>query len=60
MHRPGRIVTRLQIIDHVYERDFDRDSNVIDVLIGRIRRKLGVDVIETVRGQGYKLAAPTA
>jgi two-component system OmpR family response regulator len=58
LHRPGHVVTRLDIIDHAYERDCDRDSNVIDVLIGRIRRKLGVDVIETVRGRGYRLVPP--
>jgi two-component system OmpR family response regulator len=55
LHRQGRVVTRLQIFDHVYEDDADRDSNVIDVLIGRIRRKLASDLIETVRGQGYRL-----
>jgi two-component system OmpR family response regulator len=55
LHRRGRIVSRLDIIDHVYERDMDRDSNVIDVLIGRIRRKIGADRIETVRGLGYRL-----
>lgn len=58
LHRRGRIVSRLDIIDHVYERDQDRDSNVIDVLIGRIRRKLGVDVITTVRGLGYRAEPP--
>ncbi|MCC6847007.1 MAG: response regulator transcription factor [Deltaproteobacteria bacterium] len=58
LHRRGRIVSRLDIIDHVYERDQDRDSNVIDVLIGRIRRKLGVNMIATVRGRGYRLEAP--
>jgi two-component system OmpR family response regulator len=58
LHRPGRIVSRLDIIDHAYERDFDRDSNVIDVLVGRIRRKLGIDLIETVRGRGYRLVPP--
>jgi two-component system OmpR family response regulator len=58
LHRPGRVVSRLDIIDHAYERDFDRDSNVIDVLVGRIRRKLGVDLIETVRGRGYRLVPP--
>ncbi|HEY8516229.1 MAG TPA: response regulator transcription factor [Candidatus Binatia bacterium] len=58
LHRAGRIVTRSEIIDHAYDGDFDRDSNVIDVLVSRIRRKLGVDLIETVRGLGYKLRAP--
>jgi two-component system OmpR family response regulator len=55
LHRRERIVSRLDIIDHVYDRDCDRDSNVIDVLIGRIRRKIGIDVIETIRGRGYRL-----
>jgi len=58
LHRPGHVVTRLDIMDHAYDRDSDRDSNVIDVLIGRIRRKLDVDVIETVRGRGYRLVPP--
>ncbi len=57
LHRRDRIVSRLDIIDHVYDRDFDRDSNVIDVLIGRIRRKITVDVIETIRGQGYRMSS---
>jgi len=58
LHRPGRVVTRLDIVDHAYARDADRDSNVIDVLMGRIRRKLGIDLIETVRGRGYRLTCP--
>ncbi len=57
LHRRGRLVTRLDLIDHVYELDGDRDSNVLEVLIGRIRRKLGVPLLHTVRGQGYRLAA---
>jgi two-component system OmpR family response regulator len=60
LHRQGHVVTRMHIVDHVYDRDCDRDSNVIDVLIGRIRRKLGIDVIETVRGVGYILRPPPA
>ena len=60
LHRQNHIVDRLALIDHVYERDHDRDSNVIDVLIGRIRRKLGVNLIHTVRGQGYRLAVSDA
>jgi len=57
LHRRERVVSRLDIIDHVYNRDFDHDSNVVDVLIGRIRRKIGIDIIETIRGQGYRLTA---
>ena len=57
MHRRDRVVTRLELIDHVYPRDGDRDSNVVDVLIGRIRRKLGVPLLHTVRGTGWRLAA---
>jgi two-component system OmpR family response regulator len=56
IHHPGRIISRTELIEHVYDRNFDRDSNVIDVLIGRIRRKLKEDMITTVRGQGFVLA----
>lgn len=49
----GRIVSRSELTEHVYERDRDPDSNVIDVLIGRIRRRIGTDLIETVRGRGF-------
>lgn len=55
MHHMGRVVSRTELIEHVYERDADSDSNVIDVLIGRIRKKLPVALIETVRGQGFAL-----
>lgn len=57
IHHPGRVISRTELIEHVYDRNFDRDSNVIDVLIGRIRRKLKDDMITTVRGQGFVLAA---
>jgi Response regulators consisting of a CheY-like receiver domain and a winged-helix DNA-binding domain len=60
MHHAGKVVSRTELIEHVYDRHFDRDSNVLEVLIGRIRRKLGVDLIHTVRGQGYRLAQETA
>ena len=53
MHRSGRIISRSEIVDHLYEQDFDRDSNTIEVFIGRLRKKLGVDIIKTVRGLGY-------
>jgi two-component system OmpR family response regulator len=55
MHHMGRVVSRSELIEHVYERDADSDSNVIDVLIGRIRKKLPAPLIETVRGQGFAL-----
>lgn len=55
MHHVGRIVTRTELVEHVYDRHFDSDSNVLEVLLGRIRRKIGADLIRTVRGQGYIL-----
>ncbi len=57
MHRPGEIVSRGEINEHVYERDLDPDSNTLDVLIGRIRRKLDKGMIVTERGQGFRLVA---
>jgi two-component system OmpR family response regulator len=58
MHHAGRVVSRGEIVEHLYDQDFDRDSNTIEVFVGRLRRKLGVDVIQTVRGLGYVLQAP--
>ena len=55
MHRVGRVVGRTEIIEHIYAQDFDRDSNTVEVFVGRLRKKLGADLIETVRGQGYRL-----
>jgi len=55
MHHQDRVVSRTELFDRVYETDADRDSNVIDVLMARIRRKLGVPLIHTVRGVGYQL-----
>jgi two-component system OmpR family response regulator len=57
MHHCGRIVSRGEIVDHLYDQDFDRDSNTIEVFVGRLRRKLGVDVIQTARGLGYIVEA---
>lgn len=57
MHRPGSVVSRTELTEHLYAQDFDRDSNTIEVFIGRLRRKLPCDTIETVRGMGYRLAA---
>ena len=61
MH-PGEVVTKTDLSEHIYEEDADRDSNVIEVFIGRLRRKLDPDgvlnPIETLRGRGYRLALP--
>jgi two-component system, OmpR family, response regulator len=55
MHRPGSVVSRTELTEHLYAQDFDRDSNTIEVFIARLRRKLPADTIETVRGMGYRL-----
>ena len=60
MHHQGRIISRSEIIEHLYDQDFDRDSNTIEVFVGRLRKKLGMDLIETVRGLGYRLDVPEA
>jgi two-component system OmpR family response regulator len=60
MHHPGKVVSRAELTEHIYAQDFDRDSNTIEVFVGRLRRKLGVDAIATVRGLGYRLEAPAA
>ncbi len=58
MHHQDEIVSRTELTEHVYDQDFDRDSNTIEVFIGRLRKKLGVNVIKTERGLGYRLTAP--
>jgi len=55
MHRAGQVVSRGELVEHLYAQDFDRDSNTVEVFVGRLRRKLGADLIETVRGMGYRL-----
>ena len=55
MHQ-GRVIGRTELVEHLYDQDFDRDSNTIEVFIGRLRKKIGQDRIETVRGLGYRLA----
>ncbi|HEX9808710.1 MAG TPA: response regulator transcription factor [Alphaproteobacteria bacterium] len=57
-HERDRVVSRTELTEHIYDQDFDLDSNTIEVFVGRLRRKLGADVIETVRGLGYRLGAP--
>ena len=58
MHHRDRVISRTELVEHLYDQDFDRDSNTIEVFVVRLRRKLGKDVIETVRGLGYRLTAP--
>ena len=60
MHHTGRVISRGEIVEHLYDQDFDRDSNTVEVFVGRLRKKLGADIIETVRGLGYIVAAPDA
>ena len=56
MLNPGRVVSKTELTDHLYEQDFERDSNVIEVFVGRLRKKLDpFNPIRTVRGQGYRL-----
>jgi two-component system response regulator PhoP len=63
MH-PDEVVTKTDLSEHIYEEDADRDSNVIEVFVGRLRRKIDPDgalnPIETLRGRGYRLALPVA
>ena len=58
MHHKGKVVSRTELIEHIYDQDFDRDSNTIEVFVTRIRKKLGPDVITTIRGLGYSLDDP--
>ena len=56
-HNSGRLVSRTELSQHIYQYDGDRDSNTIAVFINRLRKKLGNDLIETVRGRGYVIKA---
>jgi two-component system, OmpR family, response regulator len=58
MHNKSKVVSRTELTEHIYDQDFDRDSNTIEVFITRIRKKLGTDLIRTVRGLGYVLEDP--
>ncbi len=60
MHHAGKVVSRTELVEHLYDQDFDRDSNTIEVFVGRLRKKMGVDMVETVRGMGYRLREPEA
>jgi two-component system OmpR family response regulator len=58
MHHQDKIISRTELIEHIYEQDFDRDSNTIEVFIGRLRKKIPAELIETIRGLGYRLNIP--
>ncbi|MGD1885764.1 MAG: response regulator transcription factor [Cohaesibacteraceae bacterium] len=54
----GKVVSRTELTEHIYDQDFDRDSNTIEVFVGRLRKKLSANIIETVRGMGYRIQPP--
>ena len=56
MLHKDRVVSRTELVEHLYEQDFDRDSNTVEVFIGRLRKKIPGDLIKTVRGLGYRLS----
>jgi len=62
MHRTGEVISKADLTEHLYAQDFDRDSNTVEVLVGRLRRKLDpedtIKPIETLRGRGYRFALP--
>jgi two-component system OmpR family response regulator len=55
MHHRGRVVSQTELLDHIYARDGDRDSNTVEVFVARLRKKLGAGTIATVRGLGYRM-----
>lgn len=58
-HHKDEVISRSELTEHIYDQDFDRDSNTIEVFIGRLRKKIGSDRIETIRGLGYQLRDPS-
>jgi two-component system response regulator PhoP len=62
MLRAGEVISKTELTERLYAQDYDRDSNVVEVLVGRLRRKLDPDdtvkPIETLRGRGYRLCLP--
>jgi two-component system OmpR family response regulator len=55
IHNAGRLISRTELSEHIYEYDGDRDSNTIAVFINRLRKKLGAELIQTMRGRGYMI-----
>lgn len=58
MLQSGRVVSRTDLVEHLYDQDFDRDSNTLEVIVARLRKKIGAERILTLRGLGYRLADP--
>ena len=58
MNHPGKVLSKSKLMEHVYEDDAERDSNVIEVYVRRLRDKLGKELIRTQRGQGYVFGDP--
>ena len=57
MHHPEAVISKTELSEHLYEYDADKDSNTIEVLINKLRNKLGASCIRTYRGRGYQLTA---
>lgn len=57
MHHPNKVISRTELTEHIYDQDFDRDSNTIEVFVTRVRKKIGIDIIKTIRGLGYQLVS---
>jgi DNA-binding response OmpR family regulator len=55
MRRAGRVVSKVELLDHVWDAGADSAPNVVEVYIGYLRRKVGRDAVETVRGAGYRV-----
>jgi len=53
MMNPGQVLSKSRLAEHVYDYDSDKDSNVMEVYVNRLRQKIGADLIQTKRGQGY-------
>ncbi|PLX39414.1 MAG: DNA-binding response regulator [Hyphomicrobiales bacterium] len=60
MMQKGRVVSQIELTEHLYAQDYERDSNAIEVLVGRTRRKIGAELIKTKRGFGYYIGEETA
>ena len=58
MMHMGKVVSRTELVEHLYDQDFNHDSNTVEVFVGRLRKKLGVDVLHTIRGMGYCVQPP--